>query len=218
MKNVLKFIKKHILPTHLLARFVLIILLPMIVLQMMIAIFFYNRHWDSVSRQLASSVTGEIESVAEWVKSDPPEIEKNLKQISDILRMQFSWEANEKLPEPGKLRKSPASSDLRSALKGLPYPTQTWSEKDGKQQILLQLPKGLLQVLVPRKRFYSSTVIVFLIWMIVSSWEKMIFVHGWIRKGKHFGKHIIWKEISPDVIFEIFIIRKSFIRMRKLQL
>ena len=169
MKNVLKFIKKHILPTHLLARFVLIILLPMIVLQMMIAIFFYNRHWDSVSRQLASSVTGEIESVAEWVKSDPPEIEKNLKQISDILRMQFSWEANEKLPEPGKLRKSPASSDLRSALKGLPYLTQTWSEKDGKQQILLQLPKGLLQVLVPRKRFYSSTVIVFLIWMIVSS-------------------------------------------------
>ncbi len=169
MKKISKFIKRHILPTHLLARFVLIILLPMIVLQMMIAIFFYNRHWDTVSRQLANSVTGEIESVAEWVKSDPPEIDKNLKQISDILRMQFVWEADEALPESGKLRKSPASSDLRSALKGLPYPLQTWSEKDGKQQILIQLPKGVLQVLVPRKRFYSSTVIVFLIWMIVSS-------------------------------------------------
>ena len=151
------------------ARFVLIILLPMIVLQMLIATFFYNRHWDTVSRQLANNVTGEIESVAEWVKSNPPEIEKNLSQMSDILRMQFVWESGEKLPESGKFRKSSISSDLRSALKDLPYPIQTWSEKDGKQQILIQLPEGVLRISVPRKRFYSSTVIVFLIWMIVSS-------------------------------------------------
>lgn len=169
MKKVLRFIKKHILPTHLLARFVLIILLPTIVLQMLVAIFFYNRHWDTISRQLATNVTGEIESVIEWIKSDPPETEKNLAQISDILRMKFVWETGEKLPEMGKKRKSPASSDLRSTLKSLSYPIQTWSERDGKQQILIQLPKGVLQVSVPRKRFYSSTVIVFLIWMIVSS-------------------------------------------------
>ena len=169
MKKIIKFVKNHILPTHLLARFVLIILMPMIVLQMMVAIFFYNRHWDTVSRQLANNITGEIESVVEWVKSDPPEIEKDLEQMSDILRMQFSWKADEKLTELGKHRKSPASSDLRMAIKNLPYPVQTWSEKEGNQQILIQLPKGILQVSVPRKRFYSSTVIVFLIWMIVSS-------------------------------------------------
>ena len=169
MKKILKFIKKHLLPTHLLARFVLIILVPMILLQTIIGIFFYNRHWDTISRQLANSVVGEIESVAEWVKTNPPELEKNLEQISTILRMRFSWEADEKLVELGKKRKTSASSDLRSALKNLPYPTQTWSEKEGNQTILIQLPKGVLQVSVPRKRFYSSTVIVFLIWMVVSS-------------------------------------------------
>ena len=169
MNKLFKLIKKHILPTHLLARFVLIILLPMILLQMLIAIFFYNRHWDTVSRQLANGVTGEIESVADWVKSDPPESEKKLSQMSEILRMQFIWKEGETLPEAGKTRKSPASSDLRSSLKSLPYPIQTWSEKTGKQQILIQLPKGILGVSVPRKRFYSSTVIVFLIWMVVSS-------------------------------------------------
>ena len=171
MKKVdfLRWIKKNILPTHLLARFVMIILLPMIALQMVIAIFFYNRHWDTVSRQLANSVTGEIESVAEWVKGDPPEIEKNLKQMSSILRMQFFWEPGKSLSEPTNVGKSSTSSDLRSALKSLPYPVQTWFEKDGHQQILIQLPKGVLQISVPRKRFYSSTVIVFLIWMIVSS-------------------------------------------------
>ncbi len=164
-----KFIKKNVLPTHLLARFVLIILVPMILLQTLVAIFFYNRHWDTVSRQLAIGVTGEIESVAEWVKSSPAEVTERLQQLSEILRMQFVWEPGEHLSESVKLRKSPASSDLRSSIKELPYPTQTWSEKDGKQQILIQLPDGVLKASVPRKRFYSSTVIVFLIWMIVSS-------------------------------------------------
>ena len=167
--NIFLWIKKNVLPTHLLARFVLIILIPMIALQMVIAIFFYNRHWDTVSRQLAGSVTGEIKGVVEWVKANPPAQTEDLKQWSDILHIQFSWHAGESLPEAGKMRKSPASSDLRSALKLLPYTIQTWSEKSGKQQILIQLPEGVLQVAVPRKRFYSSTVLVFLIWMIVSS-------------------------------------------------
>ena len=61
IKNTLfKFVKKNVLPTHLLARFVLIILIPMILLQTLIAVFFYNRHWDTVSRQLAVGVTGEL--------------------------------------------------------------------------------------------------------------------------------------------------------------
>ena len=167
--NFVKFVKKHILPTHLLARFVLIILLPTIALQMVVAIFFYNRHWDTISRQLANNITGEIEGVVEWVKSNPPKMDEHFVQLSQVLRMQFSWHAGETLPESGKLRKSPASSDLRSAIKNLPYPVQTWSEKDGHQQILIQLPEGVLGVSVPRKRFYSSTVIVFLIWMVVSS-------------------------------------------------
>ena len=170
MKNTLfKFIKKNILPTHLLARFVLIILIPMILLQTLVAIFFYNRHWDTVSRQLATGVTGEIESVVEWVKSNPSEVKEHLEQLSNILRMQFVWQEGERLTEVGKLRKSSSSSDLRSSIKGMPYPTQTWSEEDGKQQILIQLPEGVLKVSVPRKRFYSSTVLVFLIWMIVLS-------------------------------------------------
>ena len=170
MENTLfKFIKKNILPTHLLARFVLIILIPMILLQTLVAIFFYNRHWDTVSRQLATGVTGEIESVVEWVKSNPSEVKEHLEQLSNILRMQFVWQEGERLTEVGKLRKSSSSSDLRSSIKGMPYPTQTWSEEDGKQQILIQLPEGVLKVSVPRKRFYSSTVLVFLIWMIVLS-------------------------------------------------
>ena len=164
--SILTFIKKNILPTHLLARFVLIILIPMILLQTLVAIFFYNRHWDIISRQLANNVSGEIESVAEWIKSDPPEIEKTLNQLSQILRMQFLWKENEALPEIKKIHRSPASSDLRTSIKHLPYPIQTWTEEDGKQQVLIQLPKGVLQIFVPRKRFYSSTVIVFLIWMI----------------------------------------------------
>ena len=168
-KRFISFVKKYILPTHLMARFVLIILIPMVVMQALVGLFFYNRHWDTLSRQLAVTVTGEIRSVAEWIEAEPNNVNEKLSHLGDILRLKFEWHPNEVLTEQDKLRKTPASSDLRHELKTLPFPLKTWSESEGNQIILIQLSKGVFQVSVPRKRFFSSTVPVFLIWMIGSS-------------------------------------------------
>ena len=168
-QRLISFIKKHILPTHLLARFVLIILAPMVVVQLLVGIFFYNRHWDTLSRQLAFNVTGEVQAVAEWLLTDPSEVEEKLNHFGNLLRLKFSWKQGQSLTEKNKLPKTSASSDLRHELNLLPYELQTWSEKDGTQTILIQLPGGVLEVSVPRKRFFSSTVPLFLLWMILSS-------------------------------------------------
>src|SRR5574344_1606759 len=167
--SLIYFIKKHLLPTHLLARFVLIILLPLVVLQTSVGIFFYNRHWDAISRRLASDITGEINSVALWIQTHPAVNPTDLNNLKSVLGMEFVWQPHEILPEISKIKKDPASASLRDEVKRLPYPVQTWSDKEGAQQILVQLPEGILQVLVPRKRFFSSTVPSFLLWMMASS-------------------------------------------------
>ena len=168
-KRLISFIKKNILPTHLLARFVLIILTPMVVVQLLVGVFFYNRHWDTLSRQLAFNITGEIQAVAEWLSNESEDVEEKLSHLGSLLRLGFSWHPGDSLTEKNKLPKTSASSDLRHELKQIPYPLQTWSEADGAQTILIQLPKGIFEVSVPRKRFFSSTVPVFLLWMILSS-------------------------------------------------
>ena len=68
----MKFLKR-ILPKHLLARFVLIILVPLVTLQALIGIYFYNKHWDTISRRLADDVVGEIKMIADLsVNKDDP--------------------------------------------------------------------------------------------------------------------------------------------------
>ena len=64
----LKIIRSKIFPQSLLKRFILIILLPLILLQAIIVIFFYDRHWDTVSKRLALDITGEIQFMADVIR------------------------------------------------------------------------------------------------------------------------------------------------------
>lgn len=161
----MKFLKR-ILPKHLLARFVLIILVPLISLQALIGIYFYNKHWDTISRRLADDVVGEIKVIADWVgdKDDPT---KDFEIVRKNLGLTLVWEANGKLPQ--KNNKRMMSATLRDKISELPYPQTTLTNADGQQEVYIQLPKGLLTVTVPRKRFFSTTVPSFLWWMLGSA-------------------------------------------------
>ncbi len=49
-----------LLPSNLFARALLILVLPMLLSQLFIAYIFYDRHWSSVERNMASSVVGDL--------------------------------------------------------------------------------------------------------------------------------------------------------------
>ena len=54
---------KRFLPRSLLGRSLLIIVTPLIVVQLISTLIFYERHWDSVTRWLAASLVGEIDTI-----------------------------------------------------------------------------------------------------------------------------------------------------------
>ena len=51
-KKLINFIHHHIMPKGLWARSLLIIVIPLILLQLIIAIFFYEQHWQTISRRM----------------------------------------------------------------------------------------------------------------------------------------------------------------------
>jgi len=51
---------KRFLPQTLLGRSLMIIVMPLILLQVVSAYIFYERHWYTITRHLASSLAGEI--------------------------------------------------------------------------------------------------------------------------------------------------------------
>ncbi len=161
------FLKKYA-PSRLLTRFVLIIILPLIVLQLLVGIYFYNKHWDSISRRLSNDIIGEISLVAKWAeKQANPSL--NISIFSSALGMNFSWEKDKNLPDI-KVHKAMEAKTLRNEIKRLSYKYITLSDKDnGQQYVYIQLKNGLLTVKIPRKRFFSTTVPSFLLWMFAAS-------------------------------------------------
>lgn len=171
VKYAIKVIRIRLFPKSLLYRFILIILLPLILLQTIILIFFYDRHWSTISRRLAADVSGEIQTVADYILTKHPtqeELNTFLNQLHTNLSLKMYFKPNSYLTEQN-LSDQSSTFALTSAMLSLKYPVNMIDTKNKQQLISIQLPTGVLTTLVPRKRFFSSTVYVFLAWMIGSS-------------------------------------------------
>ena len=59
---------KRLLPHSLLGRAILIIVMPLILLQVVSTWVFYDRHWQTITRRLASAVAGETELIMDTMR------------------------------------------------------------------------------------------------------------------------------------------------------
>ena len=62
---------KGMMPTGLYARSLLIIILPMVILQSVVAFVFMERHWNTVTRRLSGAVTQDISALIDIYKTYP---------------------------------------------------------------------------------------------------------------------------------------------------
>ena len=72
---------RNYMPKTLFGRMLGIILIPMILVQIVTVFIFYERHWDSVTRQMANSLSGEIQLLvtqagAQFTHKELPELQK----------------------------------------------------------------------------------------------------------------------------------------------
>ena len=172
IKHWIKSFKKTVLPNGLLGRFFLIILLPLIIVQFSLGLFFYNRHWETVSHRLARDIYGEIQLVANVINTSDltqDELNRLIKRARHDLLLDFTWRPNAIIPTKQKRRFVDMSRDLADELQNLNFPHQVTTSTDGQQRINIQLNNGVLEVVVARKRFFTSTVWIFFLWMLLSS-------------------------------------------------
>ncbi len=221
--RIFKYLKRKFFPRHLLGRFILIILLPMVILQAMIGIYFFNKHWDTISRRLANDVIGEIRLIAHWseMQEDPS---AKLDVFEKNLGLQLNWKADEKLSYD-KTNERLSSAKLRNKIEDLPYPQTTYTNEKGEQEIDIQLSKGVLNIVVPRKRFFSTTVPSFLWWMLGSSvllfTIAFLFMKNQVRAITRLAKAAelfgMGQEVrfKPEGAYEVRLAGLSFIEMKE---
>jgi two-component system osmolarity sensor histidine kinase EnvZ len=165
------------MPRGLLGRSLLIILLPLLILQGVALQIFYGSHLDVISRRLAAAVAGELGFVTELIQRDPsPEHRAFVfREVAWRFDMALAFEAGATLG-PTQDRAAwqpllPLEGDLAQAMTERVRRRfdADWVSDPRSVIIRIQLPDGVLHAEAPRKRLFSGTLYLFVIWLAGSS-------------------------------------------------
>jgi two-component system osmolarity sensor histidine kinase EnvZ len=166
---------KSVMPKGLYARSLLIIIVPMVVLQSVVALLFLERHWNLVTNYLSSAVTQEIATLIDVYKTFPQDADHSqLRRIAqDRLGLVVDFPPGTELPPPGP---KPFFNQLDEALSdqirrqiGLPF----WIDTVGASSIVeirIKLPDAsIMRVFARRADVYDPNSWIFLVWMVATS-------------------------------------------------
>ncbi len=221
---------KKFLPRGLLGRSLLIIMIPLVLLQIVTGIIFYDRHWSTVSRHRALDLVGEI-TLVKLLRSqaDPRFSETELAYLAaSTIRLEF--EVTTEGPvidgtfEPsGNLQKT-----LAVALDG-PFRNAYIIDTDAQsKRVIIWIDTGdeILRVATDSERLISSTTRIFVAWMIGTSiilfGVATLFMRNQVRPirrlaraAESFGKGHIETDLEPSGAAEVRQAAAAFLAMRE---
>ena len=224
----LKKFKKILMPEGLLHRFILIILIPMMLLQIAVLVFFFDRHWDTVSHRLSRDIVGEIGAVATLIQGQrlsSADTEAVIQSLNQRLLINLYFEKDAHLKDLGQSNPNGTMNILTWELSGLGYPFTIHETDRQEAAVSIQLDSGVLHSLISKKRFFSSTVYVFLIWLfgfsILLFWIAFLFMKNQVRSierlshaAEAFGRGQTVESFKPAGAQEVKQAGISFIQMR----
>jgi two-component system osmolarity sensor histidine kinase EnvZ len=165
---------RSVMPHGLYARALLIVIMPLVVLQSIVAFLFVERQSSVVNFYLSSAVTREIATLIDVYKTFPPGANRaQLRRIAqDRLGLVVDFLPVTDLPPPGpkpffSSLDQELSNEIRKQI-GLPF----WIDTVGRSSIVeirIKLDDTIMRVFAPRADTYNSNSLVFLMWMVLTS-------------------------------------------------
>lgn len=165
---------KRLLPRSLFGRALLIIVTPLILVQVIATWVFYDRHWDTVARRLSTGVAGDIAQTIDTMRLLPPGPQRDqmFERVARATELEYIFWPDEKLPA-GMARVGTTSLEEQLAaalIERVHRPFQIDAEFDPRDTLVsIALNEGVLQVAVPKKRLFTPTTYIFVMWMTGSS-------------------------------------------------
>jgi two-component system, OmpR family, osmolarity sensor histidine kinase EnvZ len=162
------------MPTGLYARALLIMIVPMVVLQSVVAFVFMERHWNTVTRHLSAAVVQDVAALIDIYKGYPQD--KDRAQLRRIAQQRLGLVVDflpvGDMPAPGpkpffSLREQSLSGQISRQI-GRPF----WIDTVGKSnlvEIRILLDDSVMRVFALRSAAYASNSEIFLFWMVGTS-------------------------------------------------
>ena len=163
---------KRLVPRGLLGRSLLIVLVPLVLLQAVAFTFFYGGHLDLVSRRLSGAIAGEIAQTIALLQRFPGEQDSILRSAWLTFETPMRMVPGATLPPDTHVNQlGPMDDDLAAALQQrvrLPF-VMDWTSDRRNVLVRVQMPDGVLEAEAPRKRLYTQTIYLFVLWVVGSS-------------------------------------------------
>ncbi len=222
------FIKK-ILPKRLFYRSLIIVAAPIILLQIIITIVFFDSLWIKTNKGMTRSLVGEIVTIIDIYNKENLE---NKKMITDLYNQNFNFSVrfldNEILPDIKVERWfSPMDRTLRRELKS--RFNNYWFNTIAYKEVVdlrIKFNDGVLQIFFPKERIQTSSIRIFVLWItlpaILLIFIAIIFLKNQTRPiinlakaAQKFGKGEFVDEFRPSGALEIRQAAYEFDRMRR---
>lgn len=230
--NALRYMKLKFLPKTLFFRTMLLIFIPLIVVQIVSIVAFFDGSWGRVGKRLSSNLTSDMSFIMELTDKSS----KNLSNIKALAAKNFDVDYNfynntqkhnvmNKASRNNKLITGFLEESLRSK-----FPDAVTSIYMGKGDkdlmVLIDRPNGLYQFQTSSKNIFSSSIFGFVLWMVGTSvllfLVAVLFLRIQVRSiaelaevAEDFGKGIDNKDFKPYGSSEVRKAALAFIKMKE---
>ena len=220
---------KKILPKRLFYRGLLIVAVPIIGLQIVISIVFFDSLWIKTNKGLTRALVGEINTIIDIYNN---ENEYNKKKLTDLYNQNFNFSIrfleNKKLPDIKVERWfSPMDRTLRREIKS--KINEYWFDTTSYQEVVdlrIKFKDGVLQIFFPKERIQASSIRIFALWITLPAFLliaiAIIFLKNQTRPiinlakaSEKFGRGEDVENFSPSGALEIRQAGYEFDKMRK---
>jgi len=219
---------KSILPKRLFYRSLIIVATPIILLQIIITIVFFDSLWIKANKGMTRSLTSEIQTMFDLFQQ-----ENNQQVIIDLYNKNFDFvvmlKKNEILPERKTERWfSPMDRSLRRELKPI-FQNSYWFDTTTYKELVdlrIKYKNGILQIFFPKYKIAPSSARIFALWITLPGllliFIAIIFLKNQTRPivnlakaAEKFGKGESTTGFWPSGALEIRQAGYEFDRMRK---
>ena len=223
-----RFVKK-ILPKRLFYRGLLIVAAPIIGLQIIISIVFFDSLWIKTNKGLTRALVGEIDTIIDIYNNED---EYNKKKLTDLYNQNFNFSIrfleNKILPDIKVERWfSPMDRTLRREIKS--KINEYWFDTTSYQEVVdlrIKFKDGVLQIFFPKERIQASSIRIFALWITLPAFLliaiAIIFLKNQTRPiinlakaSEKFGRGEDVENFSPSGALEIRQAGYEFDKMRK---
>ena len=220
---------KKILPKGLFYRSLIIVVTPIILLQIIITVVFFDSLWIKVNKGMTRSLVSEMKTLYDIYEKDRPDKEAILelynKNFDFVVRLKENQIFPNEIPERWY---SPMDRSLRRELKSA-FPDSYWFDTTSYKEtayVKIKYKNGFLQIFFPKDKIAPSSARIFALWITLPGLFLIMIAILFLRNqtrpiiklakaAESFGKGEFIKEFRPTGAREIRQAAYEFDRMRK---